>query len=103
MSRVTVTNPKRFINNCVGRMVVVKLKWNKEYKGILVSVDGYMNVRLAQATEFIEGSFSSSMGDIMIRSNCILYINECKEDVEFNGDNEELSQETMNQETMKSR
>ena len=83
MSQFKTINPKPFLNNCLGRPVVVKLKWNQEYKGILVSVDGYMNIRLAKSKEFIDGSLEISVGDIMIRGSSILYINECEKDEEF--------------------
>lgn len=49
-------NPKPFLNSLTGKAVLVKLKWGHEYKGILVSADGYMNVQLADAEEIIDGS-----------------------------------------------
>ena len=30
----------------------VKLKWGMSYKGILVSIDGYMNIHLMHAGEY---------------------------------------------------
>lgn len=39
-------NPKPFLNGLTGKAVVVKLKWGMEYKGFLVSVDGYMNLQV---------------------------------------------------------
>lgn len=36
-------NPKPFLNQLTGKPVIVKLKWGMEYKGFLVSTDGYMN------------------------------------------------------------
>ena len=39
-------NPKPFLNELTGKGVVVKLKWGMEYKGFLVSVDPYMNLRV---------------------------------------------------------
>lgn len=49
-------NPKPFLNSLTGKAVMVKLKWGHEYKGYLVSVDGYMNLQLANTEEFIEGN-----------------------------------------------
>ena len=40
-------NPKPFLNGLTGKPVMVKLKWGMEYKGYLVSVDGYMNLQVA--------------------------------------------------------
>lgn len=42
-------NPKPFLNGLTGKPVMVKLKWGMEYKGYLVSVDGYMNMQVSQA------------------------------------------------------
>lgn len=39
-------NPKPFLNSLTGKPVVVKLKWGMEYKGYLVSTDGYMNLQV---------------------------------------------------------
>lgn len=48
-------NPKPFLNSLTGKAVMVKLKWGHEYKGYLVSVDGYMNLQLANTEEYIDG------------------------------------------------
>merc|ERR1712204_137815 len=45
-----------FLNGLTGKAVMVKLKWGHEYKGFLVSSDGYMNLQLANTEEFIDGS-----------------------------------------------
>jgi len=67
-------NPKPFLNGLTGKMVVVKLKWGMEYKGFLVAVDGYMNLQLANTEEFIDGSLSGNLGEVLIRCNNVLYI-----------------------------
>ena len=41
-------NPKPFLNGLTGKPVMVKLKWGMEYKGYLVSVDGYMNLQVEE-------------------------------------------------------
>merc|ERR1712212_499304 len=67
-------NPKPFLNGLTGKPVLVKLKWGMEYKGYLVSVDGYMNMQLANTEEYIDGSCSGHLGEILIRCNNVLYI-----------------------------
>jgi small nuclear ribonucleoprotein F len=53
----------------------VRLKWGEtEYKGRLVSIDSYMNIQLANAQEFIDGKFTSDVGQILIRCNNVLWI-----------------------------
>lgn len=46
-------NPKPFLNGLTGKPVMVKLKWGMEYKGYLVSVDGYMNLQVKHYVLFI--------------------------------------------------
>eukprot|EP01111_Echinosteliopsis_oligospora_P001181 TRINITY_DN1166_c0_g1_i1.p1 TRINITY_DN1166_c0_g1~~TRINITY_DN1166_c0_g1_i1.p1 ORF type:complete len:100 (-),score=28.53 TRINITY_DN1166_c0_g1_i1:75-335(-) len=73
-------NPKPFLNDLTGKAVVVKLKWGMEYKGILHSVDAYMNLQLAATEEFIDGSFQGNLGEVLIRCNNVLYIRRAPED-----------------------
>ncbi|PIO15848.1 hypothetical protein AB205_0130420, partial [Aquarana catesbeiana] len=40
---------------------MVKLKWGMEYKGYLVSVDGYMNMQLTNTEEYIDGALSGHL------------------------------------------
>ncbi|CAJ0923498.1 unnamed protein product, partial [Mesorhabditis belari] len=39
-----------------------------EYRGVLISVDGYMNVQMANAEEYIDGTNTGALGEILIRS-----------------------------------
>lgn len=45
-------NPKPFLNGLTGKPVMVRLKWGMEYKGYLVSVDGYMNLQVVMNCHF---------------------------------------------------
>lgn len=67
-------NPKPFLNSLTGKAVIVKLKWGHEYKGYLVSVDGYMNLQLANTEEHIQGEMTGNLGEVLIRCNNVLYI-----------------------------
>jgi small nuclear ribonucleoprotein F len=67
-------NPKPFLNSLTGKPVIIKLKWGHEYKGFLVSVDGYMNLQLANADEFIDGQNTGHLGEVLIRCNNVLHI-----------------------------
>uniref|UniRef100_A0A4W2HWE4 Probable imidazolonepropionase n=2 Tax=Bos indicus x Bos taurus TaxID=30522 RepID=A0A4W2HWE4_BOBOX len=64
-------NPKPFLNGLTGKPVMVKLKWGMEYKGYLVSVDGYMNMQLANTEEYIDGALSGHLGEVLIRDGFI--------------------------------
>ena len=82
MSTAMPINPKPYLNGLTGKAVMVKLKWGQEYKGYLVSVDGYMNIQLANTEEYIDGSFTGNLGEVLIRCNNTLYIRGAEEDDE---------------------
>ncbi|XP_057366319.1 small nuclear ribonucleoprotein F [Daphnia carinata] len=75
-------NPKPFLNSLTGKPIMVKLKWGHEYKGYLVSVDGYMNLQLANTEEYIDGSCTGNLGEVLVRCNNVLYIRGVEEDDE---------------------
>ena len=77
-----VVNPKPFLNGLLGKAVMCKLKWGHEYKGYLVSVDGYMNLQMAQTEEFIDGNCTGNLGDVLVRCNNILYVRGVEEENE---------------------
>uniref|UniRef100_T1IMT0 Sm protein F n=1 Tax=Strigamia maritima TaxID=126957 RepID=T1IMT0_STRMM len=75
-------NPKPFLNSLTGKPVMIKLKWGMEYKGYLVSVDGYMNLQLANTEEYHEGTCTGNLGEVLIRCNNVLYIRGVEEEEE---------------------
>ncbi|XP_073977040.1 small ribonucleoprotein particle protein SmF [Rhodnius prolixus] len=75
-------NPKPYLNSLTGKPVMVKLKWGHEYKGYLVSVDGYMNLQLANTEEHIDGTCTGNLGEVLIRCNNVLYIRGVEEEDE---------------------
>merc|ERR1711953_11614 len=78
-------NPKPFLNGLTGKAVMVKLKWGHEYKGFLVSSDGYMNLQLANTEEFIDGSCTGNLGEVLVRCNNVLYIRAAEDEMEEGG------------------
>lgn len=79
-------NPKPFLNALTGKPVIIKLKWGHEYKGFLVSVDGYMNMQLANTEEYVDGSKTGSLGEVLIRCNNVLHIRGIQEDDDEEGE-----------------
>lgn len=84
-SQFVPVNPKPFLADLTGKPIIVKLKWGMEYKGVqvlehpshevftrhcsgfLVSTDAYMNLQLANTEEYIDGSFTGNLGEVLIR------------------------------------
>ncbi|XP_037932202.1 small nuclear ribonucleoprotein F [Teleopsis dalmanni] len=82
MSAAMPINPKPFLNGLTGKAVIIKLKWGHEYKGYLVSVDGYMNMQLANTEEHVDGQIAGNLGEVLIRCNNVLYIKGIDDDDE---------------------
>ncbi|KAJ6510000.1 hypothetical protein C8R47DRAFT_1208057 [Mycena vitilis] len=74
MANVNPVNPKPFMQELTGKPVFVRLKWGLEYKGFLVSTDGFMNLQLANTEEFQDGKSNGTLGEVFIRCNNVLYI-----------------------------
>lgn len=66
--------PGDFLAKITGRPVIVKLANGVDYRGILASLDGYMNVVLEQTEEYVNGQLKTKYGDAFIRGNNVLYI-----------------------------
>ena len=49
-TNVQPVNPKPFLQDLTGKIVNVRLKWGLEYRGFLVSTDGYMNLQVGSLT-----------------------------------------------------
>ncbi|KAJ4472269.1 small nuclear ribonucleoprotein SmF [Lentinula aciculospora] len=74
MSAVNPVNPKPFIQELTGKPIHVLLKWKLEYKGFLVSTDGYMNLQMVNTEEFQDGKSTGTLGEVLVRCNNVLYI-----------------------------
>ena len=72
----TLLNPRPFLVSLTGQPVAVKLKWGMEYRGILLSVDAFMNLQLANTEEYIDGEMAGNLGEVLIRCNNVMYIRE---------------------------
>lgn len=61
--------PNDFVNQVVGRPVVVKLNSGVTYHGVLACLDGFMNLALEQTEEYVDGQLKNKYGDCFIRGN----------------------------------
>lgn len=67
--------PLRKLKDAINEKVKVKLKDNTYIKGILLSLDQFMNLVLAQATELdSNGEEKVRWGSALIRGNNILWV-----------------------------
>lgn len=68
------STPSDFLSAVLGRPVTVYLNNGSEYRGVLVCLDGYMNIGLEQTEQFENGQLKQSFGDAFIRGNNVFYI-----------------------------
>ena len=54
--------------------ISITLKNGVEYRGKMVQCDGYMNIILDGASEYINNQLTTNYGSILVRGNNILYI-----------------------------
>ena len=78
-------HPKPFLQEMTGNIIIVKLKWGMEYKGIkfdyfllyifvvikfiynlgiLMAIDSYMNLQLGNTEEYIDGELAGNLGEV---------------------------------------
>jgi len=68
------SDPSSFLTETIGAPVKVKLNSSVEYRGYLMSVDGYMNISLEKTEEYVDGKLRRSYGEAFVRGNNVLYI-----------------------------
>ncbi|PAA63711.1 hypothetical protein BOX15_Mlig001762g2 [Macrostomum lignano] len=70
----TRQTPSDFLKQIIHRPVVVKLNSGVDYRGVLVCLDGFMNIVLDQTEEYINGQLKAKYGIAFLRGNNVLYI-----------------------------
>lgn len=66
-------SPNDFLKGVIGKNVNVCLNSGIDYRGVLSCLDGYMNIALEQAVEYVDGVQKNSYGDAFIRGNNGVY------------------------------
>jgi U6 snRNA-associated Sm-like protein LSm6 len=62
-------NPSDFLRQVLGKPVIVQLNSGVTYRGILACLDGFMNIAMEQAEEYVDGQLKARYGDCFIRGN----------------------------------
>ena len=74
MSGQNVQRPLDALGNSVDAPVLIKLKGDREFRGILKSFDLHMNLVLNDAEELQDGEVTRKLGVVLIRGDNIVYI-----------------------------
>lgn len=67
--------PTNYLVSLYGKNIEVHLKFNDSvYKGKLLSIDDYFNLRLEDTVEYVKDKETGKIGDCFIRCNTVLMI-----------------------------
>ena len=74
MSEQNVQRPLDALGKSVDSPVLIRLKGDREFRGILKSFDLHMNLVLNDAEELQDGEVTKKLGVVLIRGDNIVYI-----------------------------
>ena len=66
--------PLNVLNNAMGSRVVVELRGQMEYRGVLDGYDPHMNLVLKNAEEIVDGEIVSKADMTIVRGDNVIYI-----------------------------
>ena len=69
-----VQRPLDTLGKATNSPVLIKLKGDREFRGVLKSFDIHMNLVLSDAEELEKGEVTRRLGTVLIRGDNIVYI-----------------------------
>lgn len=66
--------PLAVLNKSINSRVIVELKGDKEYRGVLDGYDPHMNLVLKSAEELIGGELKRKLDSVLVRGDNVIYI-----------------------------
>jgi len=71
---MTGVKPLSILNNSLNKRVIVELKYNRGYTGILDGFDPHMNLVLKKVEEYQENEVKRKMDIAIVRGDNVIYI-----------------------------
>jgi small nuclear ribonucleoprotein len=66
--------PLNVLNQAINKQVMVELKGNREYRGVLDGYDPHMNLVLKNAEELIKGEVVRKLTVTIVRGDNVIFI-----------------------------
>ena len=74
MSQTSSKRPLTTLQKNTKKSVIVRLKNDVQYKGMMENVDSYMNLIMTNAEEIKDGKIIANYGRVIVRGNNVLFI-----------------------------
>ncbi len=74
MSQTSSKRPLTTLQKNTKKSVVVRLKNDVQYKGMMENVDSYMNLIMTNAEELKDDKVIANYGRVIVRGNNVLFI-----------------------------
>jgi small nuclear ribonucleoprotein len=68
------TRPLNVLGTSLNQYVLVKVKWNREYRGLLDGYDQHLNLVIKNAEEVIDGKSKGISPIMVLRGDVVVYI-----------------------------
>ncbi|CAC12364.1 small nuclear ribonucleoprotein related protein [Thermoplasma acidophilum] len=72
--------PMDVLKSALSRNVLIDVKGNREYSGILEGYDVYMNIVLQNASEIINGENKGVYDRVLVRGDNVIFVSPSKGD-----------------------
>ena len=66
--------PFDILSNSIGKVVTVRLKGSKDFRGKFLGYDPHWNITLEEAEELNDDAILARLGTVILRGNNVLYI-----------------------------
>jgi len=66
--------PFDVLNNSLNNTVIIGMKGNYEFRGVMVAYDIHMNIVLEKAEQMKDGQVTRGVGTILLRGDSVTYI-----------------------------
>jgi small nuclear ribonucleoprotein len=74
LSQTSSKRPLTTLQKNTKKSVIVRLKNDVQYKGMMENVDSYMNLIMTNAEEIKDGKVIANYGRVIVRGNNVLFI-----------------------------